>query len=220
MIRVLLFLFLCLAPILGDAGSEYISFQYELEPERGQFHREMHNVVIPTEISDSVRWMVYVNYCDQFDGQKFLGEYALMQDTFVFAMKHQFCADSLWNFNFFFSGCRWPRNASMYDYRTGGAFYNHLTRKFYALHISGRLFFVAELDRIRLRLTKREGQQHYARVIWEESDANFREFITNSCENLNSWFRLEAMRRGYLRKDYFYYGQEIISWLENSNNRF
>lgn len=40
------------------------------------------------------------------------------------------------------------------------------------------------------------------------------EFLINNSEKLNPWFRLEAMRRGYLRKDYFYFAQEIIPWLE------
>lgn len=40
------------------------------------------------------------------------------------------------------------------------------------------------------------------------------EFIINNSSKLHPWFRLEAMKRGYLPMDYFYVIQEQIPWLE------
>jgi hypothetical protein len=40
------------------------------------------------------------------------------------------------------------------------------------------------------------------------------DYINENQARLHRWFRLEAMRRGYLRQDYFYCAQEIIPWLE------
>ena len=38
--------------------------------------------------------------------------------------------------------------------------------------------------------------------------------ILNNQSKLHPWFRLEAMKRGYLPMDYFYVIQEKIPWLE------
>ena len=181
---------------------------------------------VPTELYDSVKWMVSVQYCDVKNGDATLGEYELVFDTAKFVKKllpyellrsHANCSDSLEVYIFYYRELLGTLDRTLMLYTEGGALYNYQKKKFCCFRVnSDFVVFATDLERYRKKKLKKKILD---RSIWElENRDEFKDYLSNYAAKIHRWFRLAAMKRGYLPMDFFYLVQERIPWLEKVNS--
>jgi len=183
-------------------------------------------IEVPTAIFDSVKWIVYVQYCNKRNGDETLGEYELVFDTFAYAKKiapwnglkkHHNCSDSLQVFVFYYRELLNIVNSPLILYNEGGALYNDNKKRFCCFSVNTyKILFADDIEHNRkLKKKKKSNEKWYI-----ENYDGFIEYLSNYSAKLNPWLRLQAMKRGYLPMDYFYLIQEKIPWLQKVENKF